>query len=207
MQITHPTSSNAAYQPYSYATGIFQTYAQHARPHASIDRSPAAPNSAHHPTDGRYGDPSFSIESLLASGYLAMPDRDPITAPIHDKQQVSRLGLDDVIDQIRQRIALYQQNSHEIESAVCEAGNSVHRQVAQQGRPADNRQQYSAHKQVQKLYEQKRLERVNLWRDVSRLRLALPENVQSYLAATRKLSVLDASSDPITEAFLRGDAL
>jgi len=77
-------------------------------------------------------------------------------------------------------------------ASICEANNGVFRQVASQGMPADNRQQYSASKAIQGVYEQKRMERQNLWRDVSRLRLALPENAQQYLTAYRKVSALES---------------
>ena len=51
---------------------------------------------------------------------------------------------------------------------------------------------YSANKAIQGVYEQKRMERQNLWRDVSRLRLALPESAQQYLTAYRKVSALES---------------
>ena len=41
------------------------------------------------------------------------------------------------------------------------------------------------------LYMEQRAERVSLWRDVSRLRLELPENAQQYLSAYRKVSILE----------------
>ena len=56
---------------------------------------------------------------------------------------------------------------------------------------ANQRQQYSANKAIQSIYEQKRAERVNLWRDVSRIRTGLLESAQAYLSAYRKLSILD----------------
>jgi hypothetical protein len=45
-------------------------------------------------------------------------------------------------------------------------------------------------KQTQKLYEQQRDERTTLWKDVSTLKLALPETAQNYLAAYRKAAIL-----------------
>jgi hypothetical protein len=182
---------DAGYMPYAYHAGIFQTYGQFDRPSEShpVYRSPAAADFSG-PLTWRQGDHPQTVEQIIASGYFAVPRSEPETAIISDKQHVARTGLDDLIGQIRGRLTLYQQNMYELAYSVCEASNSVHRQVADQGRPADNRQQYSAQKQVQKLYEQQRLERVNLWRDVSRLRLVLPENLQSYLGAYRKLAVL-----------------
>jgi len=116
---------------------------------------------------------------------------------ISDKKDTSWLGLDDVIQQIHTRVQIYQRNMYELTLAQCEANNAVFRQEADQGCPANQMQRYSANKLMQKLYEQQREERVNLWRDLSRVRADLPEIVQQYLAAYRKLSILDD---------LRGDA-
>jgi len=80
---------------------------------------------------------------------------------------------------------------YELHQGVCEADNAVFRQVASQGSPADNRQQYSANKLIQGLYEQMRMERVSLWKDVSRLKQSLPEVAQNYLAAYRKVAILE----------------
>jgi hypothetical protein len=44
---------------------------------------------------------------------------------------------------------------------------------------------------MQKIYEQQRDERVNLWRDVARLRVEIPEAAQQYLASYRKVSILN----------------
>ena len=188
---------DAGYMPYAYHAGIFQTYGQFDRPSAThrAYRSPAAVDFSATPT-WRQVDHPQTVEQIIATGYFAVPRSEPEMAIISDKQHVARAGLDDLVGQIRGRYALYEQNMDELAYSVCEANNSVHRQVADQGRPADNRQQYSAQKQVQKLYEQQRLERVNLWRDVSRLRLVLPENLQSYLGAYRKLSVLNDNPEP-----------
>ena len=46
-------------------------------------------------------------------------------------------------------------------------------------------------KRLDELYEDQRKERTDVWRDVSRLRLQLPENAQQYLSAYRKVSILE----------------
>jgi hypothetical protein len=46
-------------------------------------------------------------------------------------------------------------------------------------------------KRLDELYSDQRDERVNLWRDVSRLRIQLPENAQQYLSAYRKVAILE----------------
>jgi hypothetical protein len=79
-----------------------------------------------------------------------------------------------------------------IELGKCAAMNSVHDHEAHHG-PADSRIEYSLNKRLDKLYKDQREERVNLWQDISKLRLLLPENAQQYLSAYRKLSILEDS--------------
>ena len=163
-------------------------------PSTPYDFSSAQPTwlAVHHPQ---------TVEQIIAHGYLAVPSPIEDMATISDKGHTSWLGLDDVITQIRQRYDIYHQNADELTQSICEANNSVHRQVADQGMPANQRQQYSADKAVRDVYEQKRTERVNLWRDVSRVRSTLPEVAQQYLGAYRKLSILSDTSGQ------RGDVL
>ena len=191
----YPTNSSnapgqAGYMPYFYESGRFLMYPL---------PSEKAPGQASCPSPASYNsslaqdrDRIQTVEDVIERGYFAVPGGDPVTAIISDKKHTARFGLDDVISQIRHRHVLYNQNMEELDESICEANNGVFRQVAAQGAPADNRQQYSANKAIREVYEQKRMERQNLWRDVSRLRLALPENAQQYLTAYRKVSVLEA---------------
>jgi hypothetical protein len=131
-----------------------------------------------------------TVEQIIASGYLAIPKSDPVKAIISDKKHTSWLGLDDVISQVRKRQELYQTNMYGLELAKCAAENSVHDHEAHHG-PADSRIEYSLNKRLDALYKDQRDERINLWRDTSKLRLLLPENAQLYLGAYRKLSILE----------------
>ncbi len=126
---------------------------------------------------------------LSVEGYLAIPDSEPETALISDKMHTAGLGLDDVISQIRKRYAVYEKNIYELEWAKCEAINCLYRHRGYHG-PTDSKIEYSVSKRLNDLYMEQRAERVNLWRDVSRLRLQLPENAQQYLSAHRKVSIL-----------------
>lgn len=186
-------AGQAGYVPYFYHAGLFARYLVPAvgssRPSGNPTESwydflPEAPAA-------RDFDRIQTIEQVIASGYFAVPQVDPVTAIISDKVHTARIGLDDVIGQIRHRYEIYQGNMYELNQAVCEVHNALFRQLAEHGLlVANERQQYSATKQVQKLYEFQWGERVNLWRDVSRLRLVLPENAEKYLAAYRKVSIL-----------------
>jgi hypothetical protein len=131
-----------------------------------------------------------TVEQVIQKGYLAIPKSDPETATISDKKETARLGLDDVISQIRNRHALYQQNMYELELAKCSVINSFYKHEAYHG-PSDSKIEYSMDKRLDELYADQRKERTDLWRDVSRLRLQLPENAQNYLTAYRKVSILE----------------
>lgn len=134
-----------------------------------------------------------TVEQIIEQGYFAVPETDPVTAIIADKKHTSRLGLDDVIGQVRHRYELYEQNFYQIQLAKCAAVNAIYHHEAYQGPgTASSRQHYAKHKAIQDLYAQEREERVNLWRDVSKLRLLLPESAQAYLSSYRKVTALSA---------------
>lgn len=131
-----------------------------------------------------------TVEDVIYKGYFAIPKSDPETAIISDKKHTFRLGLDDVIGQIRNRHELYQKNIYDLEIAKCAVITSLYKHEAYHG-PADSKVEYTVGKRLDELYADQRDERVNLWRDVSRLRLVLPENAQQYLSAYRKVSILE----------------
>ena len=92
--------------------------------------------------------------------------------------------------EVRKRYEIYERNLYEIELGKCAATNSLYAHWAYHG-PPSARHFYSRHKRLQELYEQERDERTSLWKDVSRLRQALPESAQAYLSSHRKLQALD----------------
>ena len=131
-----------------------------------------------------------TVEDVIHNGYLAVPKGSPETAIISDKKHTSWLGLDDVIGQIRNRFEVYERNMYELELGKCAAINTVYTHEAWHG-PTNSRVEYSLGKRLDKLYKDQREERTNLWRDISRLRLLLPENAQKYLTAYRKVAILE----------------
>jgi len=188
--LNHPAGVGG-YVPYFYEAGLFQIYAaprdqQRSRPYADLSTQYRFASDA---PSGNTLDRTQTVEQVIARGYFAAPQGDPVTAIISDKQQTSWLGLDDVISQIRNRREIYEQNLYEIELGKCAATNAIYTSEAYNG-PAGSKEFYSRHKRLQELYEQQRDERTSLWKDVSRLRLALPESAQNYLAAHRKLAAL-----------------
>ncbi len=181
------------YVPYFYQAGLFLSYGEP----SSYNRKNLTPYKRSSYDFSSDNKPWISsprpqtVEQITAHGYFSIPDGELETAIISDKKQTSWLGLEDTIRQVRNRHDLYNCNMYELHQGVCEADNAVFRQVAAQGAPADNRQQYSASKLTQELYEQMRLERVTLWKDISRLKQFLPEAAQNYLAAYRKVAILE----------------
>jgi hypothetical protein len=137
---------------------------------------------------GLYQPPT--VEQIIAHGYFAVPKSDPVKAIISDKRHTSRLGLDDIIGQILHRYEVYERNIYDLEIAKCAVINTFYTHEAWHG-PSDSRLEYSVNKRLDKLYKDQRDERINLWRDVSRLRLLLPEKAQQYLTVYRKVSLLE----------------
>ncbi|MBN2269961.1 MAG: hypothetical protein JXN61_05060 [Sedimentisphaerales bacterium] len=187
-------NENPNYVAYFYESGIVQRYLDSKGSLLAGLLSPAP--STYDFSSDLTGRTAFhhgaSVEQIIANGYLAIPRADPVAAIISDKKHTSWLGLDDVIGQIRRRYELYAQNMYELDIAKCAAANCLHNHEAYHG-PADSRIAYSVNKRLDGLYRDQRAERVNLWKDISKLRLALPENAQSYLTAYRKLSILEDS--------------
>jgi len=190
---THQSPAPGSYVPYFYQAGIFDRYGlmpvylgaqQRHRLRDSRSHSEGFPALDHPQT----------VEQIIAHGYFSAPAGEPEMALLSDKKATSWLGLDDLISQVRHRYEVYRQNMYELELAKSAATNSLYAHWAYHGLP-DAKQFYSRHKRIQELYQEQRDQRVNLWRDVSRLRLGLPESLQSYLSSHRKLQALETLGD------------
>ena len=188
--------SAGSYVPYIFESGLYESYFQPSSVMGSI---------AHSWQYGRYefsSDPSHvhplehrpTVEQIIARGYFAPPRGEPESALLSDKHRTSWLGLESVISQIKRRYEICERNLCDIELGKCAAMNAVFTREADLGFVSrDSREIYSMNKVIQGLYEQQRDERVNLWRDVSRLKEGLPETAQQYLANYRKVSILEDS--------------
>ena len=176
---------NAGYVPYFYESGRFY-----------FDNVPGKKTRTSSYSTSKYDFTSDLIKSqptvddIIRAGYFAIPKSEPEIAIISDKKHTFGLGLDDVIHQVRSRHAIYQRNVYDLEIAKCAAINSLFEHEANHG-PADSQIEYSLNKRLDKLYKDQREERINLWQDISRLKLILPENAQNYLSAYRKVSILE----------------
>jgi hypothetical protein len=198
IQPTNLPADSGSYVPYFYQRGLHYLYSIAG---AEGSRKPYDPapsrydfSQMHGPFHGVSAE-SQTVEQIIQHGYFAVPAGDPVTAIITDKQHTSRLGLDDVISQVRDRYEIYERNFYQIQLAKCAAMNAIYQAEAYRGAASVSaRQHYAKHKAIQGLYEQEREERVNLWKDVSRLKLGLPESAQQYLSAHRKVLTLRGES-------------
>jgi len=193
-QITGKPHFGPEYVPYFYASGRFLSY-ELPPVHAPLEVR-FVPESRYDFTSDLLQRRAYpvpqTIEQVIRRGYLAIPQSDPETAIISDKKDTSRLGLDDVIGQIRGRYELYDKNIYEIEIGKCYAISSSHAiESARGGIVLNSKEMYGLNKNISEFYQQQRNERVNLWKDVSRLKLQLPESAQQYLSAYRKVSILE----------------
>ena len=204
--MTIPDISNgpvfdAGYMPYFYQAGKFLLYDI---PHRDTKSPEFAGNSGYSITNHIVPKDTWpkqlTVEDIISSGYFPIPKTEPETAIITDKKHTSKLGLDDVISQIRGRYEIYEKNMYQIELGKCYAMNSIFAVEAERGGVRQSsREAYSLSKSLREFYEQQRDERKSLWSDVSKLKLLLPEQSQSYLSSYRKVSILEDE--------LKGDGL
>ncbi len=135
-----------------------------------------------------------SIDGIVTAGRLAVPGADPILALATDRRLTSFLSLDDAIGQVRRRYEIYARHLDEIEQSRLRMVNAATswRQppfwIPEEDDP-------DVREAVDRLEQQKREERLSLWRDVSRLRQAIPESAQEYLGAYRRARIMQDGGD------------
>lgn len=179
----------AGYMPYFYSSGKFLMYNTAGR---RSDSWKYRSSGSYDFTNDIVPKKTASVEDIIARGYLAIPQSEPETAIISDKNHTARLGLGDIIEQIRGRYEIYARNMYQIELNKCSTINSqLSIESSRGGVAANSREAYSLTKNLNDLYIQQCQERRGLWADISKLKLALPEQAQSYLSSYRKLSILD----------------
>ena len=184
---------DGTYVPYFYQSGKFLLY----------DLPHRGPTSAYFGTSTGYDFTSdlvpksrrprgLTVEDIVSNGYFPIPKAEPETAILSDKKQTAGLGLGDIISQVRQRYEIYERNIYQIELGKCDTISSqLAVESSRGGVCMSSKEAYSLNKNLQELYAQQRDERVRLWQDISRLKQALPEQAQQYLAAYRKVSILE----------------
>jgi hypothetical protein len=131
-----------------------------------------------------------TVEEVIRQGYLRVPGFQDETTIIHDKRFTSKLGLDDIIQQVRERYRIYNQNIYGLEQTKCYAINDLFNREGLSGQPATPDHYTALNNHLEYLYSKQREERVNLWNDISRLKQELSESAQKYLSNHRKIEIL-----------------
>ena len=184
----------AGYVPYFYQSGRFLAYGLPGQtmPKSVLDRTIGMYDFTSDLTGKHPWPRAQTVEDIIQHGYLAIPKAEPEMALISDKKDISKLGLSDIISQVRQRHEIYENNMYQIELGKCYTISSQLAVESSRGGVAmSSKEAYSLNKNLQEMYEQQRDERNRLWADVSKLRLLLPEQAQNYLSNYRKLSILE----------------
>jgi hypothetical protein len=182
------------YVPYFYQSGRFLVYGlpRQAASKSYLDRTAATYDFTSDLTGKHSWPRTQTVEEIIQHGYLAIPKSEPETALICDKKDISKIGLSDLISQIRNRYQIYEKNMYHLEMAKCYTVSSQLAVESSRGGVAMNsKEAYSLTKKIGEFYQQQNEERVKLWQDLSRLKQILPEQAQNYLSSYRKLSMLD----------------
>ena len=182
------------YVPYFYYSGQFLAHGLSSQtvPKSNLDRTIESYDFTSDLTKKRTFPKPQTVEDILRHGYLAIPKSEPETALISDRKDISKLGLSDIISQIRQRHDIYENNMYQIELGKCYTISSQLAVESSRGGVAmSSKEAYGLNKNLSDFYEQQRDERTRLWADVSKLKLLLPEQAQSYLSSYRKMSILE----------------
>lgn len=191
--ISQGPNFDAGYMPYFYSSGKFLLYNTPyitAKPRRFSITGGYSLTSNIVPKD-TWPKPA-TVEDIVQKGYFAIPNSIPETAIISDKNHTARLGLGDIIAQIRDRYEIYEKNMYQIEMSKCYAVSSqMAVESARGGVRTSSREAYGLTKNIGELYLQQCQERRGLWADISKLKQTLPEQAQSYLSSYRKLSILE----------------
>jgi hypothetical protein len=184
---------DGTYRPYFYQSGKFLLYdpSHQTEPKGYLESTASGYDFTSDLTSKRPVAGPQTVEDIIRNGYLSVPHCDPETALISDKQAVSRLGLSDIISQIKSRYEIYNDVIYNIEMSKCYTVSSqLAVESSRGGVRMSSREAYSLNKKISEFYLQQNEERVRLWQDVSRLKQLLPEQAQSYLSGYRKMAIL-----------------
>ena len=192
---------DAGYVPYFYQSGRFLVYGlpRQTASKSTLDRTIGSYDFTSDLTEKHPWPRTQTVEDIIQRGYLHIPQSEPETALISDKKDISKIGLSDLISQIRNRYEIYEKNMYHLEMAKCYTVSSqLAVESSRGGIGMDSKEAYSLNKKIGEFYQQQNEERVRLWQDISRLKQVLPEQAQNYLSSYRKMSILeDTKGDDI----------
>ncbi|MFW6061185.1 MAG: hypothetical protein ACOC93_00095 [Planctomycetota bacterium] len=143
---------------------------------------------------GRYATSPVTVDYVLTYGRMARPHSDPMLAGLYDRKNISSMVLDDLIQQAHSRIELYRRHLSELDDQEIALRNASRRCLRPPGwEPQDDPEIL---RDLQNIDDQRRRERLDFWRDMSRLRLMVPESAEAYLGASRRLAALTQQDSP-----------
>ena len=191
--ISQGQAFDPVYVPYFYSSGKFLLYNTPYKAAKSQEFSPAGSYNITSDIVPKTDWPrQTTVEDIIQNGYFAIPKAEFETAIISDKNHTAKLGLGDIIEQIRGRYIIYEKNMYQIEMSKCYTISSqMAVESARGGVGINSKEAYGLTKTIGELYLQQCQERRGLWADISRLKQTLPEQAQSYLSSYRKLSILE----------------
>ena len=107
-----------------------------------------------------------------------------------DKKRTCYLGLEDIISQIRKRYDIYESNVRVLEYSKIKLSENFYQWPQIHGFwPPGQKEMFSD--QMNRLYQKQLDEKVSLWKDISKLKLMLPESLNDYLSIKRKSDIYD----------------
>lgn len=135
--------------------------------------------------------PQHSIEDLLQGVWRPTGSPDMVAGLFHDRLQAQTLELSDVLEQIKQRLDIYQKHFDELEQAKLDVTNVRHHWLdpIRRNGVATDPDLVSA---IEDFNAQQRQERLSCWKDLSSLRQQVPEHWRQYLNAARQYHLIDA---------------
>lgn len=197
--IYYKQTEGTGYKPYFYEAGLYLWKSPETSAAQKLYKE--QPGEYDFTSDLNRGHKTYTpqtIEQIIKRGYLAVSKEEPETALLTDKERIFWQGLDDIIRQVRTRYELAEENIYQINRGICYTLSRIYQVESHRGGvPADAKERYRLLKQVQELYQQEREERVLLWQDISRLKLAMPETAQQFLSAHRKVSILKGQNSEL----------
>lgn len=129
-----------------------------------------------------------SVDDLVRTGdlkHLNIYDQNDLFA---DRRKTSYLALDNIVTQIRRRYEIYDSNIRVLEYSKIKLTEHFYQWPQQFGFwPPGQREMLS--EQMNQLYQKQLDEKVSLWKDVSKLKLMLPQSLNDYLAIKRKSDI------------------
>ena len=137
-----------------------------------------------------------SLESLV-SIIARRQSADPIDQIWHDKLTILRLRLSSLIQSLRTRQKLKDDNIYNINKDICQIHTqqfSIKNDALKKYSPSN--ELLGLEKAVCNLEGEKRSEVLNCWKDLSMIQRDLVECISDYISLKRKMNLLNIKPDP-----------